>query len=91
MQVDDNKNLVIARIIEGGMIEKQGLLHVGDVILEVNGAPVSTPEDLQTEIAKTKDHVTLKVGNAQSAETHSSVVVANGTNGVTKKLTVSRK
>lgn len=73
------------------MIEKQGLLHVGDVILEVNGTSVSTPEDLQTEIAKTKDHVTLKVGNAQTTETHSSLVVANGTNGVTKKLTVSRK
>ncbi|KAJ8920583.1 hypothetical protein NQ315_004722 [Exocentrus adspersus] len=87
VQVDDNDNLVIARILEGGMIEKQGLLHPGDVILEVNGTPVATPEDLQIEIAKTKDHVTLKVGNAPSVETHSSLV-ANGThNGVTKKLT----
>ncbi|KAJ8961179.1 hypothetical protein NQ318_008860 [Aromia moschata] len=73
--------------IGGGMIEKQGLLHAGDVILEVNGTPVSTPEELQTEIAKTKDHVTLKVGNTQNTETHSSIVMANGTNGVTKKLT----
>lgn len=90
MQVDENDNLVIARILEGGMIEKQGLLHVGDVILEVNGTPVSTPEDLQTEIAKTKDSVTLKVGNGPTTETHSSLVVANGTtNG--KKLTVSGK
>ncbi|KAJ8985832.1 hypothetical protein NQ317_012073 [Molorchus minor] len=87
VQVDDNKNLVIARIMEGGMIEKQGLLHVGDVILEVNGTPVETPEELQTEVAKTKDHVTLKVGNSQSVETHSSIVLANGVNGVTKKLT----
>ncbi|KAJ8930806.1 hypothetical protein NQ314_016362 [Rhamnusium bicolor] len=87
VQVDDNENLVIARILEGGMIEKQGLLHVGDAILEVNGTPVATPEDLQIEIAKTKDHVTLKVGNTQHTETHSNIVVANGTNGVTKKLT----
>ncbi|XP_028150511.1 protein PALS2 isoform X2 [Diabrotica virgifera virgifera] len=89
VQVDENGNLTIARIIEGGMIEKQGLLHVGDIILEVNGTPVATPEDLQTEIAKTKDHVTLKVhsdtGNGEV--THSNIVMANGNNGVTKKLT----
>lgn len=72
------------------MIEKQGLLHIGDVILEVNGNQVRTPEDLQVEVAKSKDSVTLKVGNAQSNETvtHASIV-ANGVNGVTKKLTVS--
>ncbi|XP_019867829.1 protein PALS2 isoform X1 [Aethina tumida] len=87
VQVDENDNLVIARILEGGMIEKQGLLHIGDVILEVNGTPVHTPEDLQAEIAKTKDHVTLKVGNSNYApETHSSLV--NGSpNGVPKRLT----
>lgn len=88
MQLDDNDNLVIARILEGGMIEKQGLLHIGDVILEVNGTVVKTPEDLQVEVAKSKDSVTLKVGNAQTTETHASIV-ANGVNGVTKKLTVN--
>ncbi|CAH1175958.1 unnamed protein product [Phaedon cochleariae] len=88
VQVDESGNLLIARILEGGMIENQGLLHVGDILLEVNGTPVSTPEDLQTEIAKTKDHVTLKVHNKQSNEvTHSNIVEANGTNGITKKLT----
>lgn len=81
---------MIARILEGGMIEKQGLLHVGDVILEVNGSQVRTPEDLQVEVAKSKDSVTLKVGNAQSSETHESIVL-NGVNGVTKKLTVSQR
>lgn len=86
VQQDDNENLVIARIMEGGMIEKQGLLHIGDVILEVNGTTVKTPEDLQVEVAKSKDSVTLKVGNAQNNETHASIV-ANGVNGVTKKLT----
>ncbi|XP_056633390.1 protein PALS2 isoform X2 [Diorhabda sublineata] len=89
VQVDDNGNLTIARILEGGMIEKQGLLHTGDIILEVNGTKVASPEDLQTEIAKTNDHVTLKVhsnyGNGEV--THSNIVVANGNNGITKKLT----
>lgn len=92
VQVDDNENLVVARILEGGMIEKQGLLHIGDVILEVNGIPVNTPEELQTEIAKSKDSVTLKIGQAETNDsgTHASLV-ANGvaSNGVAKKLTVS--
>uniref|UniRef100_A0A8D3CTF2 MAGUK p55 scaffold protein 2a n=1 Tax=Scophthalmus maximus TaxID=52904 RepID=A0A8D3CTF2_SCOMX len=32
--------LVIARILHGGMIDQQGLLHVGDIIKEVNGREV---------------------------------------------------
>lgn len=73
VQVDDNKNLVIARILEGGTIDKQGLLSVGDVILEINGVAVYTPEDLQTEIAKAKDSVTIKIGQANE-QTHASLV-----------------
>lgn len=91
--MDDNDNLVIARILEGGTIDKQGLLTIGDVILEVNGVPVSTPEELQTEISKSKDSVTLKIGATPTTETHSALVT-NGTNTVAngnagKKLTVS--
>lgn len=87
--MNENENLTIARIIEGGMIEKQGLLHVGDVILEVNGIPVKTPEDLQSEIAKCNDSVTLKVGQS-SPETHASLVNSNGfKNGSLKRSTVS--
>lgn len=93
MQEDDKENLVIARILEGGTIDKQGLLNVGDVILEVNGTPVNTPEELQTEISKSKDSVTLKIGATAPLETHSALIT-NGTipatNGnVGKKLTVS--
>lgn len=69
------------------MIEKQGLLHIGDVILEVNGTPVNSAEDLQTEVAKSKGSVTLKVGQPRDSETHASLVM-NGTNGAAKKLTV---
>ncbi|XP_030748146.1 MAGUK p55 subfamily member 6 isoform X2 [Sitophilus oryzae] len=87
VQIDDNENLVIARILEGGMIEKQGLLHIGDVILEVNGNEVKTPEDLQIEVAKSRDSVTLKVGNTPATETTHANIVSNGVNGVTKKLT----
>ncbi|XP_044740601.1 protein PALS2 isoform X2 [Chrysoperla carnea] len=62
VQVDDQNNLVIARILGGGMIDRQGLLHVGDVILEVNGVPVYTPEELASEIGSAKESVTLKIG-----------------------------
>ncbi|KAF5296104.1 hypothetical protein FQA39_LY02738 [Lamprigera yunnana] len=61
VEVDDVGNLMVARILGGGTIDKQGLLHVGDVILEVNGVVVYTPEDLQTEIARSKESVTLKI------------------------------
>jgi S1-C subfamily serine protease len=62
VQVDESGNLVIARILGGGMIDRQGLLHVGDTILEVNGVPVSSPEDLQIQISKAKESVALKIG-----------------------------
>ena len=45
---DDNKCLV-ARILVGGMIHRQGTLHVGDEIREINGLVVSSQsiENLQ--------------------------------------------
>lgn len=39
--------LVIARILAGGAVDRQGLLHVGDVIGEVNGVTVRSAEQLQ--------------------------------------------
>lgn len=62
VQVDESGNLVIARILGGGMIDRQGLLHIGDTILEVNGVCVYTPEDLQIQISKAKESVALKIG-----------------------------
>lgn len=45
---DDNRCLV-ARILVGGMIHRQGTLHIGDEIREINGLIVSTQtiENLQ--------------------------------------------
>lgn len=83
VQLDDNENLTVARILEGGMIEKQKLLHVGDVILEVNGVEVFSAEDLQIEIARSKDSVTLKVGQVEASTpdqiiTHAPLMITNG-------------
>lgn len=57
----DNGELVIARILGGGMIDRQGLLRVGDVIKEVNGVEVQTPEQLQEQIKKAQANITLKI------------------------------
>lgn len=81
VELDEAGNLVIARILGGGAIDKQGLLHVGDIILEVNGIVVYTPEDLQSEIARAKESVTLKIGPRETVEqlaTHAAQVT-NGT------------
>ena len=37
----DNKRCLVSRILNGGMIHRQGTLHVGDEIREINGQPVS--------------------------------------------------
>lgn len=42
--------LVIARILAGGAVDRQGLLHVGDVIGEVNGIAVRSAEQLQVSV-----------------------------------------
>jgi len=57
----EGDNIVIARILRGGLIDLQGLLHVGDIILEVNGNEVSTPQELMESLAKSKDSVSLKI------------------------------
>ncbi|KAF6214708.1 hypothetical protein GE061_009451 [Apolygus lucorum] len=36
VEVDEDGNLIVARILSGGAIERQGLLKPGDVIIEVN-------------------------------------------------------
>ncbi|CAG7678298.1 unnamed protein product [Allacma fusca] len=55
--------LVVARIISGGMIDRLGLLKIGDVIIEVNTNKVDTPDKLQQEIAKARDSLQLKVAS----------------------------
>ncbi|KAM9046372.1 MAGUK p55 subfamily member 2 isoform 2-T2 [Megaptera novaeangliae] len=54
--------LVIARILHGGMVAQQGLLHVGDIIKEVNGQPVgSDPRALQELLRNSSGSVILKI------------------------------
>ncbi|KAM9209120.1 MAGUK p55 subfamily member 2 isoform 2-T2 [Dugong dugon] len=54
--------LVIARILHGGIVAQQGLLHVGDIIKEVNGQPVgSDPRALQELLRSASGSVILKI------------------------------
>ncbi|XP_058447802.1 protein PALS2 isoform X4 [Malaya genurostris] len=78
VEVDEHDQLVVARIIAGGMIDRQGLLHAGDVILEVNGVSVTTPEELQTEISRAKESVTLKIGPSLEEEMKSARITMSG-------------
>lgn len=96
VEVDEYNQLMVARILAGGMIDRQALLRPGDVILEVNGVPVSTPEQLQDQIMLAKEAITLKIGPSVDEEmksarlTGSGGQVKNGRNLDTgKKLTVS--
>lgn len=58
----ENNDLVIARILHGGMIDRQGLLHVGDIIKEVNGHEVgNNPKELQELLKNISGSVTLKI------------------------------
>ncbi|XP_076009896.1 protein PALS2-like [Genypterus blacodes] len=54
--------LVIARILHGGSIDRQGMLHTGDIIREVNGREVgSNPHELQELLKECNGSITLKV------------------------------
>ncbi|TSQ23966.1 MAGUK p55 subfamily member 2 [Bagarius yarrelli] len=50
------------RILHGGMIDQQGLLHVGDIIKEVNGKDVGDdPRILQEMLQEASGSIVLKV------------------------------
>ncbi|XP_030383340.1 MAGUK p55 subfamily member 6 isoform X1 [Scaptodrosophila lebanonensis] len=78
VEVDEYKQLVVARILAGGVIDKQSMLHVGDVILEVNGTRVHTPEELQVEVSRAKENLTLKIGPNNEDEIRSGRYTVSG-------------
>lgn len=54
--------MVIARILHGSSIDRQGMLHTGDVIREVNGREVgANPHELQELLRDCSGSITLKV------------------------------
>ncbi|KAL2083830.1 hypothetical protein ACEWY4_019348 [Coilia grayii] len=58
----ESGDLVVARILHGGMIDRQGMLHAGDVIREVNGHQVGEgPQELQRILKEASGDITLKI------------------------------
>ncbi|XP_033495482.1 MAGUK p55 subfamily member 6a isoform X3 [Epinephelus lanceolatus] len=54
--------MVIARILHGSSIDRQGMLHTGDIIREVNGHEVGRdPHELQELLGQCSGSITLKV------------------------------
>lgn len=59
--MDENGNLIIARILGSSTAARQGLLRIGEVILEVNGQSVRSPDELQEAIQASKENLSLKL------------------------------
>ena len=59
--LDDSSKVIVARIIINSVIERQGLLRPGDLILEANGIRMRTPEKLQNIIDESQEFMTLKI------------------------------
>ena len=59
--MDESGNLIIARILGGSTAARQGLLRIGEVILQVNGKDVHTPDELQQSIQAARENLTLKL------------------------------
>lgn len=58
-----NHKLIIARILHGGLIHRQGLLQVGDRIVEVNQESVDAmnPSDLQEMLKHSSGSLAIKI------------------------------
>lgn len=53
--------LTVIRIAPGSTTDKQGLIHVGDIIAEVNSRAVSTPDELGAVIQTSGPDIKFKV------------------------------
>ena len=58
---EENGRVVVARIMAGGLVDKQGLLHVKDTIVEVNGVEIKKPEQFIEEVKRSHGGVTFKI------------------------------
>ncbi|XP_052004844.1 peripheral plasma membrane protein CASK isoform X7 [Xyrauchen texanus] len=63
LKMDDLNHCIVARIMHGGMIHRQGTLHVGDEIREINGISVAnqTVEQLQKMLREMRGSITFKI------------------------------
>ncbi|XP_073767659.1 peripheral plasma membrane protein CASK isoform X20 [Danio rerio] len=63
LKMNDLNHCIVARIMHGGMIHRQGTLHIGDEIREINGISVAnqTVEQLQKMLREMRGSITFKI------------------------------
>ncbi|XP_061579241.1 peripheral plasma membrane protein CASK isoform X9 [Cololabis saira] len=63
LKMNDSNHCIVARIMHGGMIHRQGTLHIGDEIREINGISVAnqTVEQLQKMLREMRGSITFKI------------------------------
>jgi len=53
--------VIVSRIIDGGLIEQNGLIDLGDIIVEIGGAPIHSPDDLMYHISQSGNRITFMI------------------------------
>ncbi|XP_048834500.1 peripheral plasma membrane protein CASK-like isoform X2 [Brienomyrus brachyistius] len=97
LKMNDLNHCIVARIMHGGMIHRQGTLHVGDEIREINGISVAnqTVEQLQKMLREMRGSITFKIvpscrSQSQSCEKESPSASrqspANGYSSITSSI-----
>ncbi|KAM7365355.1 hypothetical protein PAMP_016288 [Pampus punctatissimus] len=73
LKMNELNHCIVARIMHGGMIHRQGTLHVGDEIREINGISVAnqTVEQLQKMLKESPDLSRQSPANGHASVTSS--------------------
>lgn len=74
VRLDEFNELVIARILQDSLADKQKLLHVGDIIKEVNGIAVFVPEDMMIVLREAEESITFMIVPSTSDKIYSNPV-----------------
>uniref|UniRef100_A0A915CTS0 PDZ domain-containing protein n=1 Tax=Ditylenchus dipsaci TaxID=166011 RepID=A0A915CTS0_9BILA len=88
-------NIFIGQIEPGGLAEKDGRIHIGDQILQINGVSIHTRKAAIHEFSKPSDRIILLLARAcenddeededeedeEDIEADEGLVLTNGTNG----------
>ncbi|GAA6108256.1 peripheral plasma membrane protein CASK isoform X2 [Tachysurus ichikawai] len=63
LKMNEQNHCIVARIMHGGMIHRQGTLHIGDEIREINSISVAnqTVEQLQKMLREMRGSITFKI------------------------------
>ncbi|XP_075914453.1 peripheral plasma membrane protein CASK isoform X3 [Petromyzon marinus] len=88
LKMNEQNRCIVARIMHGGMIHRQGTLHIGDEIREINGISVmnQSVEQLQKMLREMRGSITFKIvpsyqSQPSSCESESPTVRLLTTNG----------